>query len=438
MTLKRPTGGKRGLKIAGLSLDVAGSYLGYFVQRPFVDDKDAHLANAHARAGRRIRANMQELRGPMMKLGQMLSLQGGVLPDDLIAELSTLQMQAPGMHPSLVRAQFRASMRQNPESLFRKFDDEPFAAASLGQVHRAVTPDGDRVAVKIQYPGIRDAIATDFKLLRAAALPARASGHMPGSALTELERQILAETDYVREADNTESFRANLQPLGFVDVPRVYRKLSSERVLTMEMIDGEQIESLLAHRPSQAQRDIIGAQLVELLFFQILRIGAFHADPNWGNYLFRPDSSIGLIDFGCVKHLDPRFVDHLREVYLYPGPRDSAEFRRLIAKRYELFDLKASPATIEAFSTLSDGFYRRVYPPEPERDGDAIDFRDPELIRQYVRQCNAVTKSKGILPEYVLFARAEMGLYNTLHKLKARVPMSAIVRRHLHPRTQRA
>jgi hypothetical protein len=201
----------------------------------------------------------------------------------------------------------------------------------------------------------------------------------------------------------------------------------------MEMITGEPIAILLRHRPSQAQRDLIGARLVDLFYFQILRIGGFHADPNWGNYLFGANGTIGRIDFGCVKFLDERFVDHLRQVYLYPGPRNSAAFRGPIAQRYGLCDRKVSPATRRAFSALAEDFYGRVYPPEPERDADAIDFREPDLIRQYIRQCNAVTKTKGILPEYVFFARAEIGLYNTLHKLRSRVPMSAIVRRHLHP-----
>jgi predicted unusual protein kinase regulating ubiquinone biosynthesis (AarF/ABC1/UbiB family) len=428
---KRSTGAKRSLKIAGMGLGVAGSYLSYLVERAFVGpaQADRKLADAHSRAGRRIRKNMQELRGPAMKLGQMLSLQAGVLPDELIAELSGLQLAAPAMHGSLVRAQFRATTGADPENLFREFDDEPFAAASLGQVHRAVTRGGELVAVKIQYPGIRDAIVSDFKLLRAAVLPVRASGHFPGDALDELEQQILAETDYIREATNTEFFAAKLQPLGFVEVPQVLRKLSSDRVLTATMVEGEHIDRLLARRPSQATRDLLGRRLVELFYFQVLRLGAFHADPNWGNYLFRPDGSIGLVDFGCVKYLDPRFVEHLHEVYLYSGNRDSTDFRRLIAERYALFGRKLSPATAKAFSALAEGFYRRMYPPEPERDDEPFDFSKSAFLNEYIRECTALTQSKGMLPDYVLFGRAEIGLYNTLHRLKARVPMTGIVRR---------
>src|SRR5438874_12416611 len=113
-------------------------------------------------------------------------------------------MEAPGMHPSLVRVQVKQSLGGEPEEIFKQFTPEPFAAASLGQVHHAVTREGQRVAVKIQYPGIRRAIKNDFSLFRTFSKPAQASGHIPKSAIDEIEKQIVAETDCLREADNIE------------------------------------------------------------------------------------------------------------------------------------------------------------------------------------------------------------------------------------------
>jgi ubiquinone biosynthesis protein len=129
-------------------------------------------------------------------------------------------------------------MGRPPEDVFRSFENEPFAAASLGQVHRAVTRDGKRVPVKIQYPGIRAAIAGDFKLVRKLAGTARLTGHVPEAVVDETEQQIMAEIDYRREADSIDFFRARLGPLSYVTVPVVYREYSSDRVLTMSLLGG--------------------------------------------------------------------------------------------------------------------------------------------------------------------------------------------------------
>src|SRR6266436_7032333 len=159
---------RRALSMASMGADIAGSYVGYLLQRAFLGKTrgEAKLKSTNIRAARRMRDQMQTLRGPAMKLGQTLSLQTGTLPDEILAELSTLQMEAPGMHPSLVRVQIKGSLGREPEEIFKHFTAEHFAAASLGQVHHAVTREGQRVAVKIQYPGIRRAIENDFALFR--------------------------------------------------------------------------------------------------------------------------------------------------------------------------------------------------------------------------------------------------------------------------------
>ena len=132
MAPKRSSPAGRALRMAGLGVNVAGSYLGYFVQRAFLnaEARRTKLRSANQRAAQRMRGELESLRGPAMKLGQALSLQGGVLPEEVLLELSKLQMEAPGMHPSLMRAQFRNSMGRDPEDVFRSFTPEPFAAAS--------------------------------------------------------------------------------------------------------------------------------------------------------------------------------------------------------------------------------------------------------------------------------------------------------------------
>jgi predicted unusual protein kinase regulating ubiquinone biosynthesis (AarF/ABC1/UbiB family) len=424
--------------MAAMSAGVAGSYAGYLAQRVFLgeEQRERKLKATHARAGRRMTSELSAMRGPAMKLGQTLSLQTDFVPEEIIQELSTLQTHAPAMHPSLVRAQFKASMGRLPEEVFRSFEAEPFAAASLGQVHRAVTRDGKKVAVKIQYPGIRDAIASDFKLLRKVTGTARLTGHVPQEVIDETEQQILAETDYGREAGNIDFFRDHLRPLSYVTVPKVYRECSSGLVLTMSLLYGEHLQPYLERRPSQQERDKLGAHLLELFFYQLLKVGAFHADPHWGNYLLGRDGTIGLVDFGCVKYLTPKFVEHLHATFLYPGDRQSPEFRRLLAAGHAPHGSKRkmAPAAQQALVNLADGFYRRVFPPEQEKEPQPFDFGKEAFLHDYMREAAHLFRARGTRPEYIFLARAEIGLYQTLHRLQSRAQTSRIVRKYLRRR----
>src|SRR5215471_6664008 len=273
----------RGYRLGKLGFSLAGSYLGYQIQNVFLGETESRKARFHKKASRQFREELGALKGPVMKLGQLLSIQSGILPEGALLELANLQMQAPGMHASLARVQFKSALGKYPEDMFREFDAEPFAAASLGQVHRALTFSGEKVAVKIQYPAIRSAIESDLKLLRSAMLPGRFSGHVPSAVLDEIGRGLLEETDYVREAGNLDYFGKGLAGLDFVTVPRVHRELSSDRVLTMSFVEGESLNDWLKRKPSQTLRDLTGARLCEAYETQLQYLRAMHADQHPGN-----------------------------------------------------------------------------------------------------------------------------------------------------------
>lgn len=432
MATENNTPTRRALRMASMGAGAAGSYLSYILQRAFIGRAkgERKLKSTHTRVARRIRDEMQSLRGPAMKLGQTLSLQTGILPDETLAELASLQMEAPGMHPSLVRVQVKRSLGREPEEIFQKFAPEPFAAASLGQVHEAATREHERVAVKIQYPGIRETVENDFKWFRTVSKPAQASGHIPKEVIDEMERQMLAETDYRLEADNIGFFREKLSPLSFVQVPRVFREYSSDKVLTMSFIRGRHLQQFLKQKPSQKLRNQLGTNLVELFYFQLLKLGAFHADPHWGNYLFNDNASIGLVDFGCAKKLAPTELKYLKSVFLYPGDRHSPEFRRVLETNYRAQGKRLSTPAYRALVSFSEKFYRNVYPPERGRH-ELFDFADKTFLTDYIREATRLFRTKHVMAEYLFMARAEMGLYHTLHALKARVPTSDIVRKYL-------
>lgn len=422
---------RRAFKMASLGANVAGSYLGHAVKSLFTskDDRPQKLKATHSRVARKMRDEMLSLRGPAMKLGQTLSLQTGILPEETLAELATLQMQAPGMHPSLVRVQVKRSLGKDPEEIFETFSAEPVAAASLGQVHEATIRGKKRVAVKIQYPGIPDAIKNDFRWFRTVSKAAQVSGHIPKQAIDEMQKQIAAETDYKREADNIEFFRERLAPLRFVEVPAVFREYSSDKVLTMTFLRGKHLQQFLASRPKRRMRDQLGTNLFELFYFQLLRLGAFHADPHWGNYLIRDNGDIGLVDFGCAKKLSPESMEYLRGAYLYPGSMKSPEFRRLLESTYVKKKKKMPEAAYRALVDFA-GEYRRVYPPQRGKEF-VFDFSDKSFLTNYLRHATNLFRTKHVMTDYIFMARAEMGLYNTLHALKARVPTSEIVRKYL-------
>src|SRR5215831_15467720 len=432
MADEHSTSVRRALSLANAGMGVAGSYLGYALQRAFLGeaDRDRKLKATHTRAARRMANEMKTLRGAAMKFGQTLSLQTGTFPDEMLAELASLQMSAPPMHATLVRAQFKQSLGAQPEEIFRQFADEPFAAASLGQVHHAVTNAGKQVAVKIQYPGIRQSLANDFSMFRTLTKAAQASGHIPRTAIDEVEQQILAETDYRKEADNIDFFQQQLAPLSFVAVPRVVREYSSDKVLTMSLMKGQHLDDFLARRPSQKLRNELGERLFELFYFQLLKVEALHADPHWGNYLFTNDAGISLVDFGCAKYMSQATVSYLRSGFLYPGSTRSPEFRRLLEKYYEDEGRELPPATRKALIRFAENFYRKVYPPNADPQA-AFDFGDPQFLKDFLTASKELFRTKGVLSELIFMARAEMGMYQTLHRLKARVRTSEIVRKYL-------
>ena len=418
---------KRAARLMQLGASLAGSYLAYQVQRPFLDEERAIGQKKAMRLdqAKQVRQELQGLRGPIMKVGQALSMQTHLLGPELIEELSALQMQAPPMHPTLMRAQFKAGFGKYPEEVFRSFEPEPFAAASLGQVHWAVTESGEDVAVKIQYPAMREAIESDFQALRAAGFVGRLTGHLKKSLIQEVERGIVEETDYVNEAKNIGHFRKALAPLDFVRVPEVHRELSSDQVLTMSRVPGLRLQEFLKTNPSQELRDQLGAGLTRLFFFQLFRVQALHADPHPGNYLFNNDGTIGLVDFGCVKYLKPEVVRCYAQFWSREWVNDSKLYAEIIRV---VFGPKTSPNELRVRRCMSEirRFYDEFHP--LEKTQKALDLGDSKFMDRMAELAKTILKNKFLSPEFIFLSRTESGMCNLLHILKARVLTTQIAR----------
>jgi tRNA A-37 threonylcarbamoyl transferase component Bud32 len=247
--------------------------------------------------------------------------------------------------------------------------------------------------------------------------------------LDEIQRGLLEETDYVREADNLEFFRNGLSGLDFLTVPCPNRDLSTDRVLTMSYVEGEKLNDFLQRKPSQTLRNLVGARLVESCETQIQWLKAVHADQHPGNYLFQPDGRIGLVDFGCVKRISFDILE-LRRCYDERTWQESeAAARHFITMVYG----KGVPyAKARKILPVLEQFLD-VFQPKGRTADIVIGNRDPKLLakrreihRQYLKQ---VLRDGLINTEFAFLARSDMGLHHLLHELGAVVNLSEIFRR---------
>ncbi len=298
----------------------------------------AHLAVGERRKVRKKQAmlrtaedvtrTMGEMKGAVMKVGQVLSLMSGVLPEEMATQLASLQSNAPPMSYALVKQVFNEEFGERPETLFRKFQKEPFAAASIGQVHRAELKDGTPVAVKVQYPGVREAIDHDLAnvsmMIRLGGLMAR--GLDAGTIVKDLETGIRGELDYRREAAWQQKFFDAFDGHAFVRVPRVYPELSTGRVLVQEYLHGKPFASAL--ELPQGERNRVGEMIYRFCFGSLYRHGLFNGDPHPGNYLLLDDGSIGFVDYGCVAEFSQETLDGFMRLIRALNVGDREEWRR--------------------------------------------------------------------------------------------------------------
>jgi predicted unusual protein kinase regulating ubiquinone biosynthesis (AarF/ABC1/UbiB family) len=272
------------------------------------DAADA-LERRHLEAAERMVATLGRMKGAAMKIGQLASfIDTEFLPPeyrDLYQEhLAQLRTQAPTMPWSQVRKVLDEEWEEPCEELFEQIEHDAAAAASIGQVHRAVLPDGRKVAVKIQYPGVAEAIAADMQnaglILRMAK--ALAPGLDAKAAAEELKERVMEELDYELEAQNQRSFARGYRGHPFIHVPDVVTRLSTQRVLVSEWVDGAGFEEV--KQLPQAQRDRFGEIVYRFCFGSIFHLQHFNADAHPGNYLLMPDGRVAFLDFGMTKHLD--------------------------------------------------------------------------------------------------------------------------------------
>lgn len=271
----------------------------------------ARKAAEHLSRGRRLRYALEELGPTFIKLGQILSTRPDLLPRDIIRELSYLQDEVAPFAAGEAKRLIEAELGNPVEELFARFDEQPVAAASIGQVHRGALPTGEEVVIKVQRPGVRDQIEVDLEILFEMARFAR--DHTPWGEIydfvalaEEFDQTLKAELDYTREGLNAERMAGSFRDNPRVYIPRVYWEYSTPKVLTLEYLNGIKLSDLEPERMPDFNAQKVADTLVESFFKMVLEDGFFHADPHPGNLLVLPGDVVGFLDFGMAGTLSQR------------------------------------------------------------------------------------------------------------------------------------
>lgn len=399
---------------AQLAVDAAKTKAQNYLDRnPEIKDMSLKI-----KASKEIIQTMGELKGAMMKLGQMISISEDLfLPKEISDLFRDLQKNSPSMPESEVRRMIMESFNRPPEELFLEFDIKPVAAASIGQVHRAKLHTGEVVAVKIQYPKIVNAIKYDFQNLhKIDRLIHLLYPNKPNidDMISELKTSLLEECDYLHEMEQIQFFKEkykNIFPM--IQIPAVHPEFCSEQILTMEWVEGDSFEQTLHY--TEEQKNFLGESLYESYLYSLFELKRLHTDPQNGNYLFRPDKII-MLDFGSTREFDHDFVTD------YAGLMMSLEENRrdiysIIAKRLKIFKEDENEELIAKHFIM----IRDLYLPYTRPGVHGIMEINPfHLLKDFIKDIDFKGR-KSPRREFLLLDRSTFGLYTKLKGWKSEI-----------------
>ncbi len=367
-------------------------------------------------AASRFRLMLSDLGPTFVKLGQVLSTRGDLLPSAFIDELASLQDKVPPFPFDGVRAQIHAAFGKDLELLYSEFDPVPLAAASMAQAHKAKTLEGEEVIVKVQRPGITEQLRADLSVLHYLARMLEAvveelAVYSPTGIVEEFDRAVREELDFMQEAANVRAFHANHAGRATTKIPRVFDELTARTVLTLEFIDAPKL--------GQAELDVAGKQalakiLLEDAFQQLFVDGLFHGDPHPGNLLVQQGPVLAMIDFGLVGRVTRQMQDTLISLVLAIGLKDSDSVARLLYR----MGAPDSRANLLSFRQDIDAILG-TYLPTSLKD---VDTRS--LLRDIL---NLAVKYRIRIPrEYAILSRASITVEGILRSLYPDMPIGEI------------
>ena len=424
---KIPTGKLgRTSKMVSTGAKIGGNYLKYYSKKAFNPKLTRdELDNDNASD---IYDGLKSLKGSALKVAQMLSMEKNILPNAYVEKFSLAQFSVPPLSAPLVRKTFKQYQGDYPENIYDQFTPDSVNAASIGQVHKA-EKDGRKLAVKIQYPGVAESISSDLKMVKPVALKMfNIKGKDSDKYFKEVEDKLLEETDYILEVKQSKAISEACKHIPNLKFPVYYEDMSSERIITMDWMQGMHLSEFAKTDFTQEQGNKSRQTLWNFYMYQIHHLKEVHADPHPGNFLINDQDELIAIDFGCMKKIPDEFYTPYFELAVPKNINNRAFFQEKL-KQLEILRPDDKPDEVEYFTDL---FHEMLSLFTQPFHSETFDFGDEEfwgkisnLSEKYssdkqLRKMNGNRGSK----HFLYINRTFFGLYNLLNDLKANIQVN--------------
>lgn len=421
---KIPTGKiERATQLVKTGIKVGGNYVAYYGEKivnPSLTKEKLNEENAED-----IYDGLKNLKGSALKVAQMLSMDKSIMPQAYVEKFSLSQFSVPPLSAPLVRKTFKKYLGKYPEDIYDTFTQDAVNAASIGQVHKA-SINGENFAVKIQYPGVAESISSDLALVKPFATRMfNLKGKDSEKYFKEVENKLLEETDYVLELKQSLEVSEQCGKIKNLRFPKYFPAYSSEKILTMEWIDGEHISEFTAYNQDREKGDKIGQALWDFYMYQMHHLKQVHADPHPGNFLIDKNDTLVAIDFGCIKQVPEDFYVPYFELAKPEVINNSELFNQ---KLYELEILRHDD-TKEEIIYFTKIFHDLLSLFTKPFHGEFFDFSDEDFFGKIAQMGEEFSKDTQLRKmngnrgskHFLYINRTFFGLYNLLHDLKARI-----------------